>query len=98
MDFKNIKKKVREPKVSQDFCQMFVISKKKTDPKDMDLKNLQKIYRLAYGFLFFVIFISGKGLIGITGSSVSPSPILSPNNQPNVGRGRVRRVLHIYDL
>jgi hypothetical protein len=34
---------------------MFVISKKKTIPKGMDLK----IYSLAYGFLFFVISISG---------------------------------------
>ncbi len=31
MDFKNIKKKIREP-MSRDFCQKFVISKKKTIP------------------------------------------------------------------
>ncbi len=39
---------------------MFVISKKKTiGTLGYGFKNLQKIYSLAYGFLFFVISISG---------------------------------------
>ncbi len=36
MDFKNLKKKIREPK-SWDFCQMIVISEEKTIPQGMDL-------------------------------------------------------------
>jgi hypothetical protein len=42
-----------------DFCQMFVISKKKTIP----YKNLHKVSSLAYGFLFFVISISELTLL-----------------------------------
>ncbi len=44
---------------------MFVIFKKKTDIQKENqtlgygFENLQKIYSLAYGFLFFVISISG---------------------------------------
>jgi hypothetical protein len=48
MDFKNLKKKIRELKVSR-----------KPYPRVYKFKNLQKIYGLAYGFLFFVISISG---------------------------------------
>jgi hypothetical protein len=81
MDFKISRKNPQTKSLKTfDKC-LFVIS------KGYGLKNLQKIYSLANGFLFFVIFISGKGFIGIIGSSVFPSPSLSQNNQPNVGRG-----------
>jgi hypothetical protein len=56
-NFKNIRKgKKTAYRNSQNFCHMFVISKKKTIPWGMD----SKIYRnfIAYGFLFFVISIS----------------------------------------
>jgi hypothetical protein len=45
---------------SRDFCQMFVISKKENHTLGYRFKNLQKIYSLSYGFLFFVISISEK--------------------------------------
>ncbi len=58
MDFKiSSKKSVNQ--ISWDFSQMYVISKKKTMAWGMDLKS-SKIYSLAYGFLFFVISISGR--------------------------------------
>ena len=41
MDIKNLKKKSANQK-SQDFCQMLVISKKKTLPQGMDLKIYRK--------------------------------------------------------
>ncbi len=44
---------------SRDFCQIFVISNKKIHRLEYGLKNLYEIYRLAYGFLFFVIPIFG---------------------------------------
>ncbi len=53
--FKKISRKKSVNQKYRDFCQMFVIYKKKFIPQGMDLK----IYRLAYGFLFFVISISG---------------------------------------
>ncbi len=60
MDFKNLKKTNQK---SQDFWQMFVISKhiaktlgKKSIGQPME--NIWKIYSLAYEFSFFVISIS----------------------------------------
>jgi hypothetical protein len=63
MDLKKIsRKKSANQKKSCDFCQMFVISKK-TIPyaRVWILKSLRKSLpgSLAYGFLFFVISISG---------------------------------------
>jgi hypothetical protein len=58
MDFKNLKIKIREPEVSRllpNLCDLH----KKIHRLGCGFKNLSKIYRLAYGFLFFVIPISG---------------------------------------
>jgi hypothetical protein len=52
----NLKKKSTNQK-SRDFCQIFVISNK-IFRLGYGFKNLKKIYRLAHGFLFFVISIS----------------------------------------
>jgi hypothetical protein len=49
--------------MSQDFCQIFLIYTK-NHRLGYGFKNLQKIYRLAYGFLFFVILISVVGSVG----------------------------------
>ncbi len=57
MDFKNLKKKIREPKVSRllpNLCDLL----RKIHRLGYRFKNLWKIYRLAYGFLLFVIPIS----------------------------------------
>jgi hypothetical protein len=72
MDFKYQK--------SPDFCQMFVISKKKAIPKGHGYKNLLKIYTLAYGFLFFVISISAVC------SSGTKRPYLQASRCPQPGR------------
>ncbi len=58
MDFKNLKKKIHKPKVWRllpNVCDLH----KKIHRLGYRFKNLQKIYRLAYGFLFFMIPISG---------------------------------------
>ncbi len=57
MDFKNLKKKIREPKVSRllpNVCDF----QKQSNTLGYGFKNLLKIYSQAYGFLFFVISIS----------------------------------------
>jgi hypothetical protein len=59
MDFKNLKKTICEPKLSR-LLPIFVISNKKIHRLRYGFKILQKIYRLAYGLLFFVISISGR--------------------------------------
>ncbi len=42
MDFTNLNKKYPQTKKSRDFCQMFVISKKKTIPESIDLNIYRK--------------------------------------------------------
>ncbi len=57
MDFKNLKKKIQEPKVSRllpNVCDL----QKENHTLWYGYKNLLKIYSLAYGFLFFVISLS----------------------------------------
>ncbi len=54
--FKISRKKSMNQK-SRDFCQIFVISEKKTIPQGMDSKSIES-YRLTYKFFFFVISIS----------------------------------------
>jgi hypothetical protein len=57
MDFKNLKTKTKEPKVSRllsNVCDF----QKESHTLGYGFKNLLKIYSLAYGFLFFVISIS----------------------------------------
>ncbi len=55
-----ISRKKSENQKSRDFCHMFVIFKQKTIHFGYRFKNLQKIYSLANGFLFFVISISER--------------------------------------
>jgi hypothetical protein len=61
-----ISRKTKLNQKSRDFCQMFVISKRKArtlGKKSIGFKNLWKIYSLTYGFSFFVISISGHVVI-----------------------------------
>ncbi len=51
VDFKNLKKKIQEPKVSR-LKQMFVIYKKKTIPSSMDLKIYRKSIARPMNFYF----------------------------------------------
>jgi hypothetical protein len=60
MDFKNLKKKICEPKVSR-FSPKFCDFQEENQILGFGFKNLQKIYSLAYGYLFFVISISASG-------------------------------------
>ncbi len=78
MDFKNLKKKNCEPKSVDPFAKSLWFPHKNPYPSVW----IQKIYRLAYGFLFFVIAISEmRNPLHIPLSSffhVSLSPISSP--------------------
>jgi hypothetical protein len=59
MDFKNLKKQIREPKVSRllpNVCNF----QKENNTLGYGFKNQKKIYSLVYGFLFFVIYISKR--------------------------------------
>jgi hypothetical protein len=58
MDFKNLKKKIREPSL-ETFAKCLCFPKRKPFP-GYGLKNQTKIYSLSHGFLFFVISISAE--------------------------------------
>ncbi len=60
MDFKQLKSKIREPKVSRllpNVCDFY----KENQILGYGIKNLQNAYSPVYGLLFFVIYISGNG-------------------------------------
>jgi hypothetical protein len=59
MDFKNLKEKISKQKVWR-LLPNILDFQKETIPWGVEFKNLKKIYRLSYGFLFFVISISGE--------------------------------------
>jgi hypothetical protein len=71
---KNLKQKSRRPKVSR-LLQNLCDSHKEIHTLGYGLKHLQKIYRLAYEFLFFVICISEKMYEKADASKYRPTPV-----------------------
>ncbi len=69
MNYKNLKKKARKPQASRLFPNVCNFQKYNHTP-GYRFKNLQIIYSLAYGFLFFVISLdSGYGSLSCKGEN-----------------------------